>query len=79
MAGAKKGRSQGRGPRKSHGSETDGAKTMAKLARISQKKQDEEIRRSLKLGLEAADRSSIAISPSSPAAISRPSPASTLS
>ena len=36
-------------------SETDGAKTMAKLARISQKKQDEEIRRSLKLGLTAAD------------------------
>ena len=35
--------------------DTDGAKTMAKLARISQKKQDEDTRRSLELGLEAAD------------------------
>src|SRR5262247_4656649 len=60
MVGAKKSRRQGRGhkPRKSHGvkrSETDGAKTIATLSRISQKKQDEEIRRSLKLGLKAAD------------------------
>ena len=42
----------------SHGvrrEDTDGARTMAKLARISQKKQTEDIRRSLEFGLEAAD------------------------
>ena len=42
----------------SHGvrrEDTDGAKTMETLSRISQKKQDEDIRRSLELGLEAAD------------------------
>ncbi len=42
----------------SHGirrEDTDGAKTMETLSRISQKKQDEEIKRSLELGLEAAD------------------------
>ena len=42
----------------SHGvrrEDTDGAKTMETLSRISQKKQDEDIRRSLELGLEAAN------------------------
>ena len=42
----------------SHGvsrEDTDGAKTMETLSRISQKKQDEDILRSLELGLEAAD------------------------
>ena len=53
MAGAKGPDQYGRGPRKSHGvkrSETDGGQDDGS-ARISQKKQDEEIRRSLKLGL----------------------------
>src|SRR5262245_63352340 len=60
MAGSKKSRRQGRGRghRKTHGvkrTKTDAPKTMATLSHISQKKQDEEIRRSLKLGLKAAD------------------------
>lgn len=60
MAGAKKGGRQGQpsGRRKTHGvkrSDTHGAKTIEALSHISQKKQDEEVRRSLKLGLEAAD------------------------
>ena len=54
------GKKVGDGPkrRRSHGvkrSETYGAKTIETLSRISQKKQDEEVKRSLKLGLEAAD------------------------
>ena len=42
----------------SHGvrrEDTHGAKSMEKLSRISQKKQDEDVRRSLEFGLEAAD------------------------
>jgi len=35
--------------------DTYGAKTIKTLSRISQKKQDEEVKRSLELGLEAAD------------------------
>ena len=35
--------------------DTHGARSMEKLSRISQKKQDEDVRRSLELGLEAAD------------------------
>ena len=35
--------------------ETDGAKSMQKLSRISQHKQDEEVKQSLAFGLEAAD------------------------
>ena len=35
--------------------DTYGAKTIRTLSRISQKKQDEEVKRSLELGLEAAD------------------------
>src|SRR6478672_471416 len=56
MAGKKVG--DGRKRRRSHGvkrSETYGAKTINTLSRISQKKQDEEVKRSLELGLEAAD------------------------
>ncbi len=62
MVGKKKGGGHDHGhshPHKhSHGirrEDTDGAKTMAKLSRISQKKQGEDVRRSLELGLEAAD------------------------
>ena len=61
MAGRKKGeddKGKGRARRQSHGvrrADTQGAKTMETLARISQKKQDEDIRRSLELGLEAAN------------------------
>ena len=60
MAGGKKGGSRGQphSRRHRHGvkrSATHGAKTIDTLSRISQKKQDEEIRRSLKLGLDAAD------------------------
>jgi len=54
MAGGKKGGHRGH----SHGvkrGDTHGAKTIKTLTRISQKKQDEDVRRSLKLGLEAAD------------------------
>ena len=54
------GKKVGDGPkrRRSHNvkrSETYGAKTIETLSRISQKKQDEEVKRSLELGLEAAD------------------------
>ena len=44
--------------RHSHGvkrSETHGAKSMERLSRISQNKQEDEVRRSLEFGLEAAD------------------------
>ena len=61
MAGGKKGgkgKERARARRPKHGvkrSETYGAKTIETLSRISQKKQDEDVRRSLELGLEAAD------------------------
>jgi agmatinase len=61
MAGGKKGgnnRGKTRARRPLHGvkrAETYGAKTMERLSRISQKKQDEDVRRSLELGLEAAN------------------------
>ena len=61
MAGRKKG-TEPQGGHRAHGhshgvkrTETHGAKSIETLARISQKKQTEEIRRSLELGLEAAD------------------------
>ena len=66
MAGRKKGGDHGHshehghthGHGHSHGvrrEDTDGARSMEKLSRISQKKQDEDVRRSLEFGLEAAN------------------------
>ena len=60
MAEGKKGKDKGkmRGRRPLHGvkrADTFGAKTIETLSRISQKKQDEDVRRSLELGLEAAN------------------------
>ena len=61
MAGGKKGgkdKGKARARRPTHGvkrSETYGAKTIETLSRISQKKQDEDVKRSLELGLEAAN------------------------
>src|SRR5262245_61966143 len=57
MAGRKQ-RSGDHKHRHAHGvrrEDTHGAETMETLSRISQKKQDKEIKRSLELGLEAAD------------------------
>ena len=60
MAGKKRGEPKAKphAHRHSHGvrrSQTHGAKSMEALSRISQKKQDEEIKRSLEFGLEAAN------------------------
>ena len=61
MAGGKKGgkdKGKTRARRPVHGvkrADTYGAKTIKTLSRISQKKQDEEVKRSLELGLEAAN------------------------
>ena len=56
MAGKKQGEGHDHGHSHAHGhshgirrEDTDGARTMARLARISQKQQGEEVRRSLEL------------------------------
>ena len=60
MAGRKKGDDHVHSHKHGHShgvrrEDTDGARSMEKLSRISQKKQDEDVRRSLKFGLEAAN------------------------